>query len=291
MLTKSDLEQIRNYLALYGKKDSQLEKARTPLTGKEYLSLIQDGKNKIAPFSEILETIDYPLDKDILSYAEYVAIEDKSTQTMYIITDTGDSTGNVLQIFLGELPLKESGSDSVSLFVSPSVVFMNSGKAVNLTATASKYADTIKITKNGTDVISGSGPTISTADTVNTTTDYVAQATILGNTYTDTKTITAVNPIYYGSGSSVSDFWEEGHKVKFNTPTISPYRTYNVTVRNNGDKVYFAIPSSMEIHKATMNGFDFPLDNPDTSISGYKIYPSSNTYNATGSNTLNIVIS
>ena len=289
MLTKSDLEQIRNYLALYGKKDSQLEKARTPLTGKEYLSLIQDGKNKIAPFSEILETIDYPLDKDILSYAEYVAIEDKSTQTLYIITDTGDSTGNVLQIFLGELPLKESGSDSVSLVVSSSVVFMDSSTPVNLTATASKYADTIKITKNGTDIISGSGTTISTTDTVNATTNYVAQATILGNTYTNIKTVTAVNPIYYGSGSSISDFWD--NKVRFNTPTTTPNRTYNVTVRHNDDKVYFAVPSSMEIHKATMNGFDFPLDNPDTSVPGYRIYPSSNTYDATSSSTLNIVIS
>ena len=207
MLTKSDLEQIKNYLALYGKKDSQLVKAVTPLTGKEYISLVQDGVNKIAPFSEILETIDYPLDKDILSYAEYTAIENKSTQTLYIVTDTGDSTGNVLQIFLGELPLKESGNDSVSLVVGSSVVFTDSSTSVNLTATASKYADTIKITKNGTDIISGSGTTISTTDTVNTTTNYVAKATILGNIYTNTKTVTAVNPIYYGSGSSVSDFW------------------------------------------------------------------------------------
>lgn len=291
MLTKSDLEQIKNYLALYGKKDSQLEKANTPLTGKEYLSLIQDGKNKIAPFSEILETIDSPLDKDILSYAKYMDIEDKSTQTMYIITDTGDSTGNVLQIFLGELPLKESGSDSVSLDVSPSVVFMNDGASVDLTATTSKYADIIKITKNGTDIISGSGTMISTTDTVNTTADYVAQATILGNTYTNSKTITAVNPIYYGSGSSISDFWDDEHRVKYNIPTTSPYRTYDVTVRHNRDKVYFAVPSSMEIHKATMNGFDFPLDAPDTSVSGYGIYPSSNTYDATDSDTLNIVIS
>lgn len=291
MLTRSDLEQIKNYLALYGKKDSQLVKAITPLTGKEYLSLVQDGVNKIAPFSEILETIDYPLDKDILSYDEYVAIEYKSTQTLYIITDTGDSTGNVLQIFLGELPLKESGNDSVNLVVNHSVVFAGSGTSVNLTVTASKYAEVIKITKNGVDIISGSGTTVSTSDTVSVTTEYIAQANILGNPYTDSKTVTAVNPIYYGSGSSVSDFWEERHKVKFNTPTTSPYRTYNVTVRNDEDKVYFAVPSSMEIHKATMNGFDFPLDNPDTSISGYKIYPSSNTYDATGSDTLNIVIS
>lgn len=292
MLTTSELKQVKHYLELYSKKDSQLDKARTPLTGEEYLAIVQDGTNKIAPFSEILETIDYPLDKDILSYDKYVAIEHKSTQTLYIITDTGDSTGNVLQIFLGELPLKESDNDSVSLVVSSSVVFIDPSESVNLTATASKYADTIKITKNGTDIISGSGITVSTSDTVSTTTEYIAQANILGKTYTDSKTVTAVNPIYYGSGSSISDFWDDDeHRVKYNTPTIIPYRTYNITVRHTGDFVYFAVPSSMEIHKATMNGFDFPLDDPDTSISGYKIYPSSNTYDATGSNTLNIVIS
>lgn len=281
MLTKNELEQIKNYLALYGKKDSQLVKAVTPLTGKEYLSLVQDGVNKIAPFSEILETIDYPLDKDILSYEEYQTIEHKSTQTLYIITDDGTSEGNVIQIFLGSLPLRESGNNHINLSVTPSVIFLDNATTINVTAVSSKNADSIKIIRNGQVILSGSGTTVTIDDPeINSTTIYTAQASILGYSYADTKTVTAVNPIYYGSGSDNSDFWNTG-KVALDRPTITPVGSYEIAVRNDGDFIYFALPDieSMEIHRITLGGFDFPIyDTESTAYPGYKIYKSANAF-------------
>lgn len=284
MLTNSELNQIKNFLASYGKRDSQLEKAETPLTGSEKLAILQGGKNKIVPLSEIQETIGIELKKDVLTYSDYLQIENPQSNTLYVCT-TEDGT-NVMQMFLQGLPLLPSSGSTLNLSVSPNIIFLGIDTNITIKSVANPIADIIKISKGSTEIISGSGTTINTTDIINNTTTYTAQAEILGYNYTKTQTVTAVNPIYYGSGDSIDDFWF--NKVQFNTPVTSPYRTYNVTIRNTGDYVYFAIPNSMTIHSASLSGFDFPLDsNIDTSKPGYKIYKSANTYVP---DTLSIVI-
>lgn len=275
MLTNSELNQIKNFLALYGKKDSQLENAEIPLTGFEQLAILQGGKNKIVPLSEIQETIGIELKKDVLTYSGYLQIENPQSNTLYVCTTEDGS--NVMQVFLQGLPLLPSSESTLTLGVSPNTIFSGIDTNVTVTGTANPAADTMKILRGSIEIISGSGATVSATDTIDSTTSYTVQAKILGYSYTKTQTVTAVNPIYYGSGSSIDNFW--ANKVQFNTPTTSPYRTYDVTVRNNDDFVYFAVPNSMTIHSASLSGFDFPLDsNVDTSKPGYKIYKSANTY-------------
>jgi hypothetical protein len=64
-----------------------------------------------------------------------------------------------------------------------------------------------------------------------------------------------------------------------------------VTVEQNGQYVFFVVPATMSITKATLSGFDFPLDAP-VSVTvedvAYKSYRSSNTNDA---GTYQIVIS
>lgn len=275
MLTNSELLQIKNFLALYGKKDSQLENAETPLTGFEQLAILQNGVNKIVPLSEIQETIGIELKKDVLTYSDYLQIENPQSNTLYVCTTEDGMT--VIQIFLQGLPLLPSSGSTLTLGVSSSTIFSGIDTNVTVTGTANPAADTMKILRGSTEIISGSGTTVSATDTINETTTYTIQASILGYNYTKNQTVTAVSPIYYGSGSGLDNFWV--NKVQFSTPTTSPYRTYGVTVRNNGDFVYFAVPNSMTIHSASLSGFDFPLDSTvDTSKPGYKIYKSANTY-------------
>lgn len=284
MLTNSELNQIKNFLALYGKKDSDLQSAETPLTGYEQLAILQNGVNKIVPLSEIQETIGIELKKDVLTYSDYLQIENPQSNTLYVCTTEDGVT--VVQIFLQGLPLLPSSGSTLSLGASPSTIFLGVDTNITITGTASPAADNMKILKGSTEIISGSGTTVSATDTINETTTYIVQASILGYNYTKNQTVTAVNPIYYGSGNSIDNFW--ANKVQFSTPTTSPYRTYNVTVRNTGDYVYFAVPNSMTIHSASLSGFDFPLDsNVDISKPGYKIYKSANTYVP---DTLSIVI-
>lgn len=284
MLTTSELKQVKHYLELYSKKDSDLQSAETPLTGYEQLAILQNGVNKIVPLSEIQETIGIELKKDVLTYSDYLQIENPQSNTLYVCTTEDGVT--VMQIFLQGLPLLPSSGSILSLGVSPSTIFLGIDTNVTITGTASPASDNMKILKGSTEIISGSGTTVSATDTINETTKYTVQASILGYNYTKNQTVTAVNPIYYGSGSGIDNFW--ANKVQFNTPTTSPYRTYDVTVRNKGNFVYFAVPNSMTIHSASLSGFDFPLDSTvDTSKPGYKIYKSANTYVP---DTLSIVI-
>ena len=70
----------------------------------------------------------------------------------------------------------------------------------------------------------------------------------------------------------------------------TPEGTYNITVPSNGDYVFFVVPRTMNINRAEMSSFDFPLEEPvNVEIEGmeYKYYRSSNTYDV---GTLTIVI-
>jgi hypothetical protein len=97
--------------------------------------------------------------------------------------------------------------------------------------------------------------------------------------------VVAVYPILYGTGDDYTDAQTR--------PSVrtTPAGTYNVTVANNGDYVFFVVPRTMNINSAKMGGFDFPLQAPvNVEIEGveYKYYQSANTYDA---GTLTIVIS
>lgn len=117
---------------------------------------------------------------------------------------------------------------------------------------------------------------------LNATKSYYAIVTAYGGATkrSDSKTITAVGHIYFGSGSSKADFWT--NKVARATAVGSPSGSYSVTIRNEGDVFYFAVPSNMSISTAKLNDLlNVPLKAADTtSYSGYKLYEGSNTMQA-----------
>lgn len=115
---------------------------------------------------------------------------------------------------------------------------------------------------------------------------YTAKAVIGDVEKTASVSISVVNPMYVGAGAAYADVVVAGCKQSART---SASGTYNVTVASDGQYVFFVVPSSMNINKVTLSGFDFPLLAADTtSKSGYKIYKSANTYKA---GTLTLVVS
>lgn len=96
--------------------------------------------------------------------------------------------------------------------------------------------------------------------------------------------IPAVYPIFYGyGGGSTFDSYSQVQEAK-----LSPEGTYTVSEQSEGDHIIFAVPPTMAIEKATMEGLDFPLDDMYHVPSEYEIIPgveynyykSSNTYAA-----------
>ena len=181
-------------------------------------------------------------------------------------------------------------SATVNLAASPSLILVgNESVEIALSATASKSASSIIIGKGMQIIASGSGISLSGTDTITPTEagdiQYGSQFIIAGVTKTKSCIVTAVYPIRTGSGAAYVD------GTPLTTPKTSPAGTYNITVANDGDYVYFNVPATMTIHGATMSGFTFPLEEPQSVTIGgvaYKSYRSSNTYDA---GTLTIVIS
>lgn len=172
----------------------------------------------------------------------------------------------------------------VNLIVSTDT-FIIGERTFTLTANTNTNAENIVI-KKGSDIIAiGSGKTLAKVITVNQDTygsiEYTAEFTFAGdNKRTATAVVYFVNNVYVGSGTVYTDVTIDDYAV---SARRNPADTYNVTVEQNGQYMFFVIPATMSITKATLSGFDFPLDVP-VSVTvedvAYKSYRSSNTNDA-----------
>lgn len=217
------------------------------------------------------------------------AINEKYTkpETGIPTTDIMDASLNMTQAQINQIVI--GGNITVNLTASPSPIFVGTQQTISLSATISTAATTIRIKKGDSVLATGSGTSLSASDTITPAsagnTNYTAEFIIGGITKTASRSVAAVYPIRIGTGTEYVD------GTPLTTPKTSPAGTYNVTVANDGEYVYFNVPSTMTINGATMGGFEFPLEAPASKTIGgvsYKSYRSSNTYDA---GTLTIVIS
>lgn len=185
-----------------------------------------------------------------------------------------------------------SDKATVSLTVSTGT-FIVGERTFTLTANTNINAENIVIKQGDNIIATGSGKTVSQTITVTQATAgsivYTAEFTFAGgNKRSTTVTVYFVNKLYVGSGADYTDVIGDSYAQ---SARRSPAGTYNVTVAENAQYVFFVIPATMSINKATLSGFDFPLDAPVTETIddvSYKIYRSSNTNDA---GTYQIVIS
>lgn len=177
----------------------------------------------------------------------------------------------------------------VNLSATPSMIFVGDSLSIQLVATTDSEATEISIRDNDTVIAEGSGTRLTGYKNIEPTqpgiTSFYASFTINGITKTTSATVTAVNKIYYGSGTVYTDA-AIVPPAKLTTEGI-----YNVNVIEDGQYVFFNIPATMILNRATMNGIEFPLDEP-TAVTiddtEYKSYKSSNTVDA---GTYEIIIS
>jgi len=181
---------------------------------------------------------------------------------------------------------------SISLSCSPNVIYANSGQTVSLSSeiTTIGTISSHKILRGETTISSGTSSNLNGSDSsTNTTNDivYTTEAVINGVKLTKNSTLYVRYPIYFGAAETWDDINNDSHKASART---SPVGTYSITVSQNGQSVFFNVPSEMSITKATVNGFYMPFK-PYVSktIDGkeYKSYESANTYTT---DTLDVVI-
>ena len=189
------------------------------------------------------------------------------------------------------LRILEVSKAMVSLSISPDYVMTNEKRTVTFTAVSDVMATSIRIIGNDEVLAHGED----TKSVVFTLEDFISGTTmdmpVLAEfTFSDiVKTVEghlrAVDPVFYGAGAS----WQAaGNKASLRE---TPAGEYKVSTVQDGNYVFFNVPDGMVIHEATLNGFRFPLDDPESVTIGgkpYWSYRSSNTYDAS---VLTIVIS
>ena len=272
---KEDFFNVSVYL---GRLDPEFENAAKPCTLEEAINVCPPYIRRAGQTISFLDSHDMKWE----TY-QYIGTEDD---------DWGDITlfENYNQVLQDQINAIISDKAVVNLTATPSLVFVNEATNIILEATTNTAASKIDIISGGQVIATGSGTSLSHTDSGVTfhtasTKTYTAQFIIKGLGKITTKSVTAVNKIYYGSGTTYTD------ATTHPSPKTSAAGSYIVTVNDNGDYVFFNIPATMTINRATMNGFDFPLENPNNVIIDgvtYKSYKSSNTYDA---GTYQIVIS
>lgn len=193
--------------------------------------------------------------------------------------------GGAIDIIDDDLQMTQKEINSIAISVikttlsaNKTAVFVNEESTITLTATVSVPANVIKIKREDTQIgVDGSGTSYSVQDTVTPSATgiigYIADFIVRGATIHASANVSVVQPIYYGSGNSYTDVY--GDNTKKASARTSPNGTYRI-VLSSIKYIWFCIPLSMGAIKATFNGFEFPLDDPDTtSVSGYSIYRSS----------------
>lgn len=183
------------------------------------------------------------------------------------------------------------GSFGITMSATPNIVYQNTGAEVSVLVKMvdGSTADSI-VAMVGDEVVASveDDSQLSFTLAVESTTTIKAIALQKGLSFDAQTVVTGVLPYYVGAGSTYHDVVIDEHKKPIKA---NPYGTYIVNVVEDGDYIFFVIPNNMTIHKATMSGFDFPLDAPQSvDINGntYYVYQSSNTYDASE---LTIVIS
>ncbi len=177
----------------------------------------------------------------------------------------------------------------VGLSATPSMVFVGDSLSIQLVATTDSEATEISIRYDDTIIAEGSGTRLTGYKNIEITqpsvNSFYASFTINGITKTVSATVTAVYKIYYGSGNVYTD------ATIVPPAKLTPKGIYKVNVIEGGQYVFFNIPATIILNRATMNGIDFPLDEPTTvtiNNTEYKSYKSSNTVDA---GTYEIIIS
>lgn len=176
----------------------------------------------------------------------------------------------------------------VNFSATPYLIYTGTS-SIYLIATTDIEASEIKIRDNDAVIAEGVGHALSCTKSVEPSQSgdisFYASFVINGMYKTAETTVSVVDRIYYGSGTIYTD------ATTSPTPRLTPEGSYNVEVIEDGQYVFFNIPTYMMLNGATMNGIEFPLDEPTTVTidnTEYKSYRSSNTVDA---GTYEIIIS
>lgn len=180
---------------------------------------------------------------------------------------------------------------TASFSASPSVVeCTGSAKEITLSWTvkrkgANATVTSLTVKQGSNNVYSGTANPGSQKVRVDTkgSTKYDLSATADGMTVTGSATVNAVLPMYFGFAAATSASALNITSLGKQAIKTSPGGTYTLTNGTEGHYMWLCVPSNMTINRVTLNGFDVPMEEPEsgtTTLGEYKCYRSSNALQA-----------
>lgn len=143
--------------------------------------------------------------------------------------------------------------------------------------------DTISITEGGTEIHNDITTKVISRNISNTT-QYIAQSVFKSVPKTQSITVNAYAPMYFGS--SPLDVISDVTTLVKQTIKASPIGNYSINVNEN-EYVWWCVPSTMVINSIKSGGFDIPVEQAIT-VGEYKCYRTSSRLKA---GTMNCIIS
>ncbi len=163
----------------------------------------------------------------------------------------------------------------------PDVVLIGQQHTIALAASISKAVSGITIKKGDTTIDTGSGAALQCEDSITPTeVGDIAYTAIFDNgdiRQNKPVIVSAVMPIYFGSGAAYTDAQTVASARK------TPAGSYEVNVGTNDDYIWIVVPADMTINKVTFGGLLVPMEDAEEVTIGeadYKAYRSTSGYNA-----------
>lgn len=217
-----------------------------------------------------------------IDLSNYPTIDQMNTAIATALEDylTGTEVGALIATAI-------AGVADLSIEVNPAIILTNQAVAINLTARSQVAADSLMLTRGGSQVAIGSGTMLTAIDNVNIQTagvlTYLLTAVIAGVTRTKEVTLDVVDAVYYGAGTSAAAITTKA------TARRTPAGRYNITA-TAGDNLFVLVPYGMTVNGLRMSGIDVPMEVGTVIVvddKTYHCYQSSNVYDA-GSYTIEV---
>lgn len=185
------------------------------------------------------------------------------------------------KILLGKITdLNLSEHSQLTLRVSPTIIEQGVDTPITIQwgfklNDASMDPDTIRVLENSSEISTDTSTKV-ISRSINSTTNYVVQASLKGVTKVQQTTVNAYYPMYFGSSSldqitDVTTLTKQALKA-------SPSGTYNISVNEN-EYIWWCIPNTMTINSIKSGGFEVPIEAP-IALGNYKCYRTSSRLKA-----------
>lgn len=206
-----------------------------------------------------------------------VVIADKFGNNENVTVSQKVLTDAINQIYDKLADLTGIPNEKVTITITPDYFITEDSCDVVITvSTVSDVFEHIKIYANNELIIDKENVTNYVHNySIDSTTTFKVEATILGKTYMEEKTVNLYYPFFIGSGFIVDDILKPENAIPYDGNIEG---RYSVTVEHDGEKFFIVIPKSRrtDVGRIHMNGYDIPFDVREEDE--YLIYISKNIY-------------